>query len=173
MLKLFSVVFLSYLVFTMTACGSGGGGGGSNNDTPPHTKTAIITLATAVTGSIPSDTTINGYDIAISLPAGVTVKSSMPLETDAGVVTATGAGSGSFIIATYSAATTSKPGSIRILLASGTGRVQHYHCDVSAGSDPASGDFAVTTFVASGLDAVNSTVDLTTLLSITPTVTIQ
>ena len=50
--------------------------GGASSSTPQSFQptTAVLTLSTAATSTIPASTTINGYNVTIPLPAGVTVK---------------------------------------------------------------------------------------------------
>jgi hypothetical protein len=174
--SLLSMLILALALSTLAACGGGGGGGGV---TIPQPTTAVLTLSTAVTGSnpIPSNTIITGYDVTISLPAGVTVKSTNPPQTDAGVVTDYPAGS--YMDAVYSAATgTTIPGKVRILITSGTGYYagvfSKVNCNIAAGQYPKASDFQQPTFAASGWDDnTKSTVDLTGYLSLTATAVIQ
>jgi hypothetical protein len=155
---------------TLSACGGGGGGGSS---TPPQSTTAVLTLSSAVTGSIPAPTVITGYDVTITLPAGVTVKSTTPPQADAGVVV--GTATGTSYIASYSSAT----GKVHIIIVSskgngfnGTGEFCKVNCDIATGGHPTAADFQQQpTFKASGLNDPNadkpSTVDLTGQLSMT------
>src|SRR5512144_3040812 len=89
MKKILNLLILALALTTFSACGGGGGGG--SNPTPQPT-TAVLTLSTAVIGTIPAPTVITGYDVTITLPAGVTVKSSTPPQTDNGVVVGSGNG---------------------------------------------------------------------------------
>lgn len=173
MKRLCAFSFMLYSIFAITACG-----GGAEGSTPvPQPASAVVKLSTGVSGSMPAGTTIIGYDVTVTLPDGVTVKSSSPPETDDGVVAATGEGSGSIVIATYTAATASDHGRIRVQLANGNGMSAGEFCTITceleAGADPFSSDFGVTKFYADGLDADNTTVDLTTQLSVTAAVTVQ
>jgi hypothetical protein len=158
----------SLLIFTLsltmlTACG--GGGGGSSTPPPFQPTTAVLTLSTAVTSTIPANTTINGYDVTINLPTGVTVKSA----------TATGAAAGATII---SAGTTDK---VRIVIANASGfsagTFSTLNCDIAQGSYPTASDFQQPTFNlspnppggggASGWNNnTSSTVNLTSNLSL-------
>jgi hypothetical protein len=181
-ISLSSLLIFAFCITMLSACGGGGGGGGS---TPPQPTTAVLTLSTAVTGTIPSDTTINGYDVTITLPAGVTVKSTTPPQTDAGVVTTTGSAAGSSMTAVYSAATGTTPGKVRILIANGdryyAGEFSQVNCDIAAGHYPKASDFQQPTFAASGLlhthldypDDIVTNVDLTGELSLTATAVIN
>ena len=159
-----SSLFIFALSLTvLTACGGGGGGG---SDAPPfQPTTAVITLSTAITGTIPN-TTINGYDVTINLPAGVTIKSA----------TATGAASGSQIVSTGTT------GNVRILIANGSGfsagQFSTINCSIAAGSYPKASDFQQVAFSvppsipggggASGWNSkTSSTVNLTGNMSLT------
>jgi hypothetical protein len=84
------LVIIAFCLSLIAACG--GGGGGVSVSQP---STAVLTLSTAVTGTIPAGTTINSYLATITLPAGVTVKTEPGSSaTAAGVVTASGQASG-------------------------------------------------------------------------------
>lgn len=178
-ISLSSVLMCALVLTVLSACGGGGGDAGITVQQP---TTAVITLAT--TGTIPANTIITGYDVLISLPAGVTVKSTTaPPQTDVGVVTATGAAAvGSSVIAVYSAATGTLSGTVRILIAANTdgfsaGEFSKVICDIAAGHYPKITDFPVQMFVASGLNISDpihpSTVDLTNNLTLTSTVAIN
>lgn len=160
-------------------CGGGGGGGGN---TPAQPTTAVLTLSTTVNGVIPANTIITGYDVTIILPAGVTVKSTTPPQTDSGVVTATGvaAGSSTTIAGVYAPAAGATLGKVRFIVANGSGfsagEFCKVTCDIAAGSTPPSAsDFTQPTFAASGLvtSPTTSTVDLTGLMTMTETAVIQ
>ncbi len=167
-------------MLALTACGGGGGGGDTNPNPNPQPTKAVVTLATKVTGSIPPGTTLGGYEVTLVLPAGVTVKSTMsPPEPDSGVVSATGEAAGSYIMANYTAATSSSAGSIKLVLVSSStinaGIFSTITCDLAAGSSPSAADFTTTDFKASGLVSTPtaSTVDLTSELSLSVTATLQ
>lgn len=174
-----SSVLLSALVLTvLSACGGGGGGGGGITIQQP--TTAVIKLATTDNGTMPANTIITGYDVLVSLPAGVTVKSTTaPPQTDNGVVTATGAAVGSIVAAKYSAATSTLSGTLRIEIVANAngfnaGEFATVNCDIVAGHYPKTTDFPQPTFVASGLDTSTTTqVDLTNYLSLTATAVIN
>ncbi len=167
-ISLSSLLIFALNITILAAC-SGGGGGSS---TPFQPTTAVVTLSTAVTGTIPANTSINGYDITINLPAGVTVKST----------TATGAAAGAAII---SSGTT---GQVRIVLANANGFsagvFSTMNCDIVPGSYPTASDFQQITFSvppnppngggASGWNSkTSSTVNLTSNLSLTATAVIN
>jgi hypothetical protein len=141
-------VLIGALVLTVfTACG-GGGGGGDVIVTQP--TSADLTLSTAVTGMIPANTVITGYNVTISLPAGVTVKATPDslnpaiLVPDSGVVTDNPAGS--YIEAVYSAATSTLPGTVKVHIVSATGYAPgefcKVKCDIAAGHYPTTSSFA-------------------------------
>lgn len=174
-LTLSSLLICALVLTVLSACGGGGDGG----ITVQQPTTAVITLATAVNGTMPTNTIITGYDVLISLPAGVTVKSTTaPPQTNDGVVTATGAAAGSSIAAVYSVATSTVSGTVRILIAKAdgfsAGTFSTVNCDIAAGHYPKTTDFPLPTLVANGYDTnLNSTVDLTSFLTLTATAVIQ
>jgi hypothetical protein len=173
-----SLLIFALALTTLSACGGGGGG----SSTPPQPTTAVLTLSTAVTGTI-APAVIAGYDVTITLPAGVTVKSTTPPQTDAGVVVGTvnGAVAGTYSIASYLPAT----GKVRIIFISpkgngfsGAGEFCKVNCDIAAGYHPTAADFQQQpTFKAGGLNdpkaATPSTIDLTGKLSMTVTAAIN
>jgi hypothetical protein len=179
-ISLSSMLIFALALTTISACSSGGGGGNSTgSNTAPQPTTAVLTLSTA--GTIPAPTVIAGYDVTITLPAGVTVKSTTPPQTDAGVVVGTvnGAVLGTLNAASYSPAT----GKVHIIIVSpkgngfnAAGEFCKVNCDIAAGHYPTATDFQQPTFKASGLDptAVKPTiVDLTGKLSMTLTAAIN
>jgi hypothetical protein len=175
-LSLTSVVVCAFAFTVLSACGGGGGAG----VTVLQPTTAVIKLATTDNGTKPANTIITGYDVLISLPAGVTVKSTTaPPQTNDGVVTATGAATGASIAAVYSAATSTLSGTVRILIAKAdgfsAGEFVTVNCDIAAGHYPKTTDFPQPTFfAASGYDTKqNSTVDLTNDLTLTSTVVVN
>ncbi len=180
----------SLMVFALTltllaACGSGGSGGGGVTVSQP--TTAVLTLSTA--GTIPATTTINAYDVTVTLPAGVTVKSSVnaPL-TDDGVVTATtGTASNITILGVYTAATGTFPGKVKISIINfdpitGAGFDPGPFCkvngNIAAGHYPTASSFVQPTLDdATGTDLSNpslpSTVVLTGELSLSATAVVK
>jgi hypothetical protein len=180
MKSLMSLFMLVGALIILPHCGGGGGGGG-NNSGP---TTAVLTLSTAVTGAIPATTTINGYDVTVTLPAGVTVQASPDsinpavLVTDPNVVTATGSASGADVIAVYTAAVGGTPAMVKVHIASDSGfnagAFCTITCDISAGTNPSAADFAQPTLdEATGLDSSYSTVNLTSELSLAAAAVIQ
>ena len=172
-ISLSSLMIFALALTTLSACGGGGGGGGS---TPPQSTPAVLTLSTAVTGAISAPTVITGYDVTITLPAGVTVKSTTPPQTDAGVVV--GTVNGALAGASYSPAT----GKVHIIIVSpngngftAAGEFCKVKCDIAAGQHPTAADFQQQPiFTASGLDTAKiSTVDLTGQLSLKVTAAIN
>ncbi len=171
-LRLGNLQILIFVLSLLSACGGGGGG------STPQPGTAIVSLATAVRGTIPTGTTITGYDVTIDLPAGVTVKSTtQPPQTDTGVVAASGVATGSTIIAAYTPANGVTPGKVRILVANQNGmpagEFSKVTCDVAAGVNINFSIFSQPSFIATGIDASNSTVDLTADLALTASVVTQ
>jgi hypothetical protein len=175
-ISLRNIVILSFVLSLFAACG--GGGGVSN--TPSQPTTAVLTLSTAATSTIPASTTINSYNVTITLPAGVTVKT-MPgsSETATGVVAASGQASSALIFGTYSAATGTFPGTVKVYIVkvdpiTGAGFNPGEFCKVTGNIAPgvtiSTSDFVPPTLDdASGIDATKSTVLLTGELSLTGT----
>ena len=120
--------------------------------------TAVLKISTQ--GTLPSGTQIGGIDVTIALPTGVTVKSvTSPPETDSGVVVTSGvAAANSTVLSTYTAATSTSTGKVRVLLANsngfGTGEFMTINCDIALGSTPTASDFSLSGFVAKDLNGV-------------------
>ncbi len=140
------VLILSLFVIS----GCGGGGDGDDPPTPVQPTTAVVTLMSQGAG------TINGIDVTLELPAGVTVKATPDatnpsvMVTDTGVVTASGTADASTnIIATYTA-TPSGVVAIHVTNAAGfaPGEFATVTCDIAVGSLPVATDFSVTDFTA-------------------------
>jgi hypothetical protein len=171
-----SLLILTVTLTLLSGCGGGGGGGGV---TQTQHISAVLTLSTGVTGTIPATTTINSYSVTITLPTGVTVKSSVnPPETDANVVTASGKAASASISGVYTAATGTFPGIVKIYVASATGfeagEFCKVTCDIAAGSSTTASDFSQPTLDdATGIDASVSTVTLNGELSLTSTAVIN
>ncbi len=169
-ITLLSLLILALALTTLAACGGGGGGG----TTVPQPTTAVLTLSTVVTGTIPAGTTINSYDVTIPLPAGVTVKTMLNSSaTGTGVVTLSGSAltSGALVEGVYTAATGTFPGTVKVSVAGGAGFAAgefcKVNCDIAAGSYPSASSFAKPTLDdATGIDASISTVILTGQLSL-------
>jgi hypothetical protein len=126
-------------------------GCGGNNEKP---AAYLPTKATLTLFSSGTNTTIHGIDATITLPAGVTVKSTLnPPETDAGVVSPSGSAIGSLTTGVYTAATGTYPGSVRVLIANGsgfsTGEFAKVACTIALGSWPDAGDFSISGFAVS------------------------
>lgn len=173
--SLSSVLILTLTLTLLAACGGSGGG----SATIQQPVSAVLTLSTAATTTIPAGTTVNSYSVTITLPAGVTVKSTVnPSETDAGVVTATGMAAGASIFGVYTAATGALPGTVKVYVASATGFDAGEFCtvnaDITAGHYPTGSDFVQPTLDdATGFDATVSTVILTGDLSLTASTVIN
>ncbi len=177
------MVVCAFAFTVLSACG--GGGGGDAGITVQQPTTAVITLATSATDTIPATTTINSYEVKITLPAGVTVKSSAnPPETDINVVTASGKAAGASISGVYTAATGTFPAMVSVYIVKvdpitgagfDPGEFCKVTCDIAAGYYPKTTDFPQPTFfAASGWDTIlNSTVDLTYKLTPTSTVVVN
>ncbi len=149
--------------------GCGGGGGDSTPTTVTSQPVAVVKLSTS--GTLSNGTLIGGIDTTVALPAGVSVKSTVnPPETDTGVVNASGAAAGSIIVAVYSAATSTLPGRVRILVINangfGTGEFVTVNCDFAAGHPPAANGFSLTNFNAISLNT-------STISGLTPGLTVD
>ena len=147
---------------------------------PPHQPTtALLTLSTAVIGTIPATTTINSYVITITLPEGVTAKTMLNSSaTSTGIVVTSEKTVGSLIHGVYTAASGTEPGKISVLIASATGfdagECCKVSCDISAGYSVTALDFLPPTLDdATGIDASISTVALTQELSLSASIDIQ
>jgi hypothetical protein len=153
---LLNLIILVLALTVLPHCGGGGGGGSTGNSGP---TTAVITLSTTLTDVLPVNTIINGYDVTITLPAGVTVKStdtsSNPQPVDSSVLTATSVAAGSSIAGAYSPAAGGTPGTVKILIVNGSGisagEFCKVTCNIAAGYHPSASDFAQSAFAASGL----------------------
>jgi hypothetical protein len=108
---------LTLTLIILTACG-GGGGTDVAGQNPSNVKTTA-TLKITQTGSLPAAKTISGTDFTITLPVNVT-----PVMTNGAVatsvVTPTGTFAGSSLApqVTYTPATASTSGTLRVILAS-------------------------------------------------------
>jgi len=167
-------------------------GGGSSSSSPPFQPTsAVLTLSTAITGTIPATASITSYDVTIELPTGVTVKT-MPApnssETGTGVVIASGSATGAAIAGVYTAATGTSPGTVKVYVESGGGFSAGEFCkvnvNITAGYSPTASSFVQPTFIlppdgdgALGIDSTDplhpSTVTLTNELSLAVTAVVQ
>ena len=124
----------------LPACG--GGSSSSAPPPPPQPTTAVLTLLT----SGPA-TTIGGIEVTVVLPDGVTAKSTTaPPQTDTGVVTATGAAAGSYIIGNYTPATGTVKGTVHIevpnTLGFGIGEYSTVNLIIVSANTPTASDLA-------------------------------
>ncbi len=150
---LLNLIILVLALTILPHCGGGGGGGNSNG--PGGPTTAVLTLSTALTSSLPDNETVNGYEVTVTLPAGVTVKTANTGTTliDSSVLTASGAGTGSLIAGDYSPAIVGTPGKVTIIIANtnniSAGEFCKVTCTIASG-DPSASDFQQYTFGAKG-----------------------
>jgi len=147
----YGLAAISLLLITACRGGGGGGGEGGSGSAPVVVTKATLKLATSGAG------TIYGIDVTINLPAGVTIKSANPPAVDSGVVAPSGvAGSDTIASAVYTAATSTLPGAVRIIVASAngftTGEFAAVNGDIGAGHAPRAEDFTVASFSASDAD---------------------
>lgn len=140
-----SALLTLLILASLAACGHHKSG-------PAQPTTAILTLSTAGTNT---SAVIGGVEAEIELPAGVTAKASIPtanpsiMETDGGVVTASGAAAGAtFVHGMYSSAAT--PNTYKVDVSVGApangftaGNFATVNCDVTAGYFPANSDFHI------------------------------
>ena len=172
-----SILLIAALGLAMlSACG------GSSSSTPQprfQPTTAVLTLSTTATSTIPVGTTINSYIATIPLPPGVTVKT-IPgsSETGTGVVTASASATGALISGLYTAATGTFPGTVKVYMISAAGLTAGDFCivnaDIPAGYYPTASSFAAPTLDdATGLDSVPNTVILTGQLSLSATAVVH
>lgn len=156
-LSILLIVTLGLL--TLSACGGGGGGGSA----PQGPTSAILTLSTATTITFPAATTINSYDVTISLPSGVTVQtmpSSSITGTDVLITSGTASGAGAIIYGTYTAATGTFPGKVKVFVDSAAGFAAgefcKVHANIASGSPTASSFTPLTLVEATGIDTNTS-----------------
>ncbi len=179
---LLNLIILVLALLILPHCGGGGGGG--NNPGPSGPTTAALTLSTTLTGSLPANETINGYSVTVTLPAGVTVKSTNPPQIDDSVLTASGAAAGSLIAGDYAPAIVGTPAKATIIIANTNSISPGEFCKVTctiASGNPSASDFQQYTFVAKGYvhthfgfpDDIITDIDLTNLLSLTVSVNIH
>jgi hypothetical protein len=148
MYRLIISLMLMLAVASVSACGGGGGGGGGTAAAQP--TTAVLTLSTSGTS-----TTIFGIEVTVLLPDGVTVQTKLnSSETGTGVVTASGSALGGMVIGSYTAATGTTPGRVKVAVPSSggyaVGEFAIVNCDISAGHSPLVTDFSLSGFLASG-----------------------
>jgi len=175
--SLVRLLMLACALITFSQCG---GGGGSTPSPPQQPTTAVLTLSTSITGTFPTTTSINGYDVTITLPAGVTVNaspdSSNPevLDVSPSVLSATGSASGAIINGTYTAATSGTPATVKVNIASANGisagAFCTLTCNIAADTNLSASSFTQPTLdAATGFDTTDTTVTLTQDLSLAET----
>jgi predicted small lipoprotein YifL len=143
---------MSYLAMTLTlltlaACG----GGGTADQNPPPTAKTTATLKISQTGSLPASTAISGADFTLTLPSNVT-----PAMTNGAVATGVVTFSGTFVNSTlspqviYTAATTSAPGTFKVILANSipagvtqVGEIATITLQLANGAAPIASNFVV------------------------------
>ena len=175
--SLLHLLMLAGALIALPHCGGGGGGG---TPAPQQPTTAVLVLSTAITGTFPATTTINGYDVTVTLPAGVTVNASPDsgnaaiLDVAPAALTATGSANGAIINGIYTAATGSTPALVKVTIASASGisagAFCTLTCTIAAGANVTASNFAQPTLDdASGWDTSGTSVDLTQDLSLAET----
>jgi hypothetical protein len=170
-LRIMLIAVTTMLLFvTFSGCRHKHSGGGAAAGQPTQAVVTLFssgTLTTAVSG-------IGAIEVTIELPALVTVKSSATPTTDIDVVVPSGAAAGLESLATgiYTAATSTLPATVRVLLTNtkvngfGTGEFAAVTCDLN-GANPAAGDFNVVggSLVSYGVSTVN-TLDISSDLTV-------
>jgi hypothetical protein len=152
-LKSLSGMFFAMAVMTMFGCGGGGG-----SSAPP--TTATLKLSTAGTAG----THIRGIEVTVVLPKGVTVNATTTInpaimEANAGVVVLSGATVVDPVafsqlkpITTYTPATDTVPGKVKIVLAAqkdfDLGEFVTVNTVIAAGNIPLATDFTLEGFTA-------------------------
>jgi hypothetical protein len=175
---------INELIFATALCVLSSCGGSTNvAEQPPQQSqqptTAILTLSTVVTGTIPATTTINSYVITVTLPAGVTVKTiANSSATSAGVLVSSGMASGALVSGIYTAASGTVPGKVSVLIASAigfdAGECCKVNCDIAVGYYTKASDFVLPTLNdATGMDVSVSTVTLTKELTLSASAVVQ
>jgi len=144
-------------VMALFGCGGGGGGGGG---TPAPPTTATLKLSSQGTAG----TNIRGIEVTVVLPKGVTVAATTTvdpavMETNAGVVLLSGATVADPAafgqlkpIASYTPATGTSPGKVKIGLAAqkdfSLGEFVTLNTVIAAGNLPVATDFSLEEFTA-------------------------
>ncbi|MCM0083261.1 hypothetical protein L4X63_16875 [Geomonas sp. Red32] len=134
--------------------------GGVNDVVTSHGGSALVSvgsrravLTVAVSGAGPG---INGAEFNMSFPAGVTVKSQSDGLTDNCVLGATAGTSGALLAGSFTAASGSTPGVLRVVLVSATpvidGTILVINADVADGLTPAMADFPISFVSVVGAD---------------------
>ncbi len=109
---------LCLTLLALAACGGGSSPTTTTTITPPTAKTTA-TLTINLTGTLPASTAIAGADFTLTLPANVTPATTGGVVATS-VVTNSGTFSGSTLVpqVTYTAAASSTPGTLRVILSS-------------------------------------------------------
>jgi hypothetical protein len=141
------------------------GCGGGRSDQP---ATAVLKLSTQ--GSVAAQS-IQGVELTITLPAGVTVAAGSTGKPDDGVLAPSGvaAGGSVSVAGRYTAATSSTPGTVRLVLLKtagfDAGEFAMVTCSIAPGSAPRSADFGLAGFKAvdqngAAIDALGATLSV-------------
>jgi hypothetical protein len=159
--RIFTMMLLT--IALLAACGGGGGG----TSTPAQPTTAVIKIATQGT---PSNSPIRGVQVVLHLPAGVSVKTAQSeLQTDPGVVVASGNAAGAeLVIGSYAAV--SNTVSLSVVKSTGfaVGEFVTVNCNIAAGTFPSSADFNVsnlTSFDTNGAAVTGLTATFTATIN--------
>jgi hypothetical protein len=160
-MKTLAISMILLISVALTSCGGAGGNSnndnGTNNGSTTFPTKAVVKLSTG--GSLPSGAQIGGIDVTVTLPQGVTLKSTTSLTTDDGVVMASGAATNNTqVLATYSAATGTAPGHVRILIANpngfGIGEFATVNGEIASGATVLQAGFGISDLTAKDLNGV-------------------
>jgi hypothetical protein len=152
MLKKKGIVMLLALTI-VSACGGGGGGSGGGGGVQQPTSAVMHVLTSAGSTSTYGSSGILGVGLTVTFPPGVTVKTDSAGTVDISVAVPSGvtAGQASVLPPLYTAATTTLPGRLDLVVASttvngfGTGEILTINFIISSGS-PTAGSFTITNF---------------------------
>ncbi|MDH4161830.1 MAG: hypothetical protein OEW15_03955 [Nitrospirota bacterium] len=163
-MKRMLIFLLMLLTLSLLAACGGGGGGGATAPVVEPTQ-AFVKISTS--GTLPSGTLVGGVDVTVTLPSGVTVASTTPPQTDAGVVAGSGlAGSSASAMGTYG----SSENAVRVLLADpdgmAAGEFATVTCAIASGSSPSASDFTVSSATVKDLNGAAIS-GMTATLSVT------
>lgn len=162
MKRILMVIMLLSALLAFAGCGGGSGGGGAGGTSVP--TTAAVTLLTD--GLLPAGILIGDIEVALQLPAGVTVDATDSgngvLVPNDGVVVLQGGAAGSPVnqqfTATYTPASGGTPGRVNLRLQNGNGLIPEafalVNCRIAAGSLPLTTDFGVVSLLANNATGV-------------------
>ena len=122
-------------------------GGGSSS--APTSTTATLRLSTS--GTLPQGTSLEGVEITLTLPTGVTIRTESGDPVASGYVNVAGEGLPESVIAVYIPASGTTPATLSLAVTSttaagfGTGQFVTVTCDLN-GTSPKASDFVLSDF---------------------------